>query len=209
MNSSDYYDDLKTAGQVPPPSSEVLAHARRELDAATTRSRRRRSRRAVLVPVLASVGLAAAVIGAVAIHEDSSNPIPAPGQGNAASCAFAYSAAELDKRAFAFDGTVLAIAHAPAGSVPGYLVTFRVNEWFRPDGGAHQVTVRTHTPPEAAGNHGALDFPDYRVGSRLLITGEPLKGGADPLKDPVAWGCGFSRAYSPADAATWRKTLNE
>ncbi|MEV0795754.1 hypothetical protein [Kribbella sp. NPDC050459] len=242
MNPTDHWDDLKSAGAVPPPSAEVLAHARRQLDEAAVRSRRTRTvRRRVFVPTLAATATAAAVIGGVAIHRGTSEPDPVavpgptssaprpsttsprpsttsprssatsprPSQGIAGSCAVGYSPAELKKRAFAFDGTVEKAVRAPDAAFPSYLLTFTVHEWFKPVGGGRTVTVRTATPPQGSGYQVSVDFPDYTVGRRLLIAGEPQWGGADPLKDPYAFGCGFSRAYAPGDAATWRTLLSK
>ncbi|MFF0344126.1 hypothetical protein [Kribbella sp. NPDC004875] len=227
MNPTDHWDDLKSAGAVPPPSAEVLAHARRQLDEAAARSRRTRSvRRRVLVPALAATATAAAVIGGVAINRGASEPDPVaiPGPrasspqpspppsrsgGIAGSCVVGYSPAELKKRAFAFDGTVQKAVRTSDGAVPSYLLTFTVHEWFKPAGGPLTVTVRTITPPRGSGYDVSVEFPDYTVGTRLLIAGEPRWGGTDPLKDAYAFGCGFSRAYAPGDAATWRALLSK
>jgi hypothetical protein len=62
------------------------------------------------------------------------------------------------------------------------------------------------TPPAIAddgtdrtdGEHG----PPYAVGTRLLISGESRWGAG--LSDAVAWGCGFSRYHSTAEASEWR-----
>ena len=226
--SIDHWNHLKAAGDVPPPSPEVQAHAKRQLAAA---ARRRTIKCRVMVPVLATAGATAAVIGAVAVYLTSAGPIPVtgpsvlpsqavpsatpanpsgkPGQGVAASCVSTYTPAELRNRAFAFDGTVLTIARDPAGPTPSYLVTLQVNEWFKPTDGALRVAVRTYNPPVGSREQVSTDFPDYSLGSRLLITGEPQWGGSNPLKDAFAWGCGFSRAYGADDAATWRKILNK
>ena len=229
MNTTDHWDDLKAAGQVPPPSSEALAHARQQLDQAA----RRRSVRRVLVPTVAAVATAAAVVGAVAVFRTTADPVPVavspsrpgqtlptgtsghktgtPSQGVAASCVSMFSPAELKKRAYAFDGTVLKIVEQgdKPGPGPVYLLTLQVHEWFKPADGAGTATVLTFNPPEGSGYQVSVDFPDYTVGSRLLITGEPRWGGSNPLKDAVAFGCGFSRAYTPADAATWRLLLSK
>ena len=49
--------------------------------------------------------------------------------------------------------------------------------------------------------------PYYEIGSRLLVSGEPRFGGS-PMTDPVAWACGFTRWYTPADARTWQDTFH-
>lgn len=228
MNITPDWNDLKAAGEVPPPSPEVLAHARGELERGRTSSRRRSATRRWTVPVLAAAGAGAAVVGAVAVYQTPSSTIPAvgpsthagssttpatptsePSRGVAASCVSIYTPAELMKRAFAFDGTVLKVVRDLAGPMPSYLVTLQVHEWFMPTEGALRLTVRTYNPPEGSGEQVSTDFPDYAVGSRLLITGEPLWGGTNPLKNPIAWGCGFSRPFSTVDAATWRKVLSK
>ncbi len=88
-------------------------------------------------------------------------------------------------------------------------MTLQIHEWFRPGRGARLTTVRTYNPPERTANQVSVDFPEYTIGSRLLITGEPQWGGADPLKDAYAFGCGYSRTYTAADAATWREILKK
>jgi hypothetical protein len=119
-------------------------------------------------------------------------------------CAEAYRPATLAERAFAFDGTVVAIAApAPAGEEDlGYVdVTFRVEEWFH-GGDANQFTVSMF-PPDVVSS---VDNETYQVGSRLLVTGED-RWGSESLDEPVAWYCGFTRAYSPAMADEWRQAF--
>jgi hypothetical protein len=122
------------------------------------------------------------------------------------SCVETYDLVRLKNRAFAFDGTVSQtdVMKPPADgtvALDGYLaVTFHVNKWFR---GGVQGTVTVDMI-------GPLMSPDqelsYGVGSRLLVTGEPRFGGS-PLKDAVAWGCGFTRYYDQATAASWRQAF--
>lgn len=138
---------------------------------------------------------------------------PGPNQGpispgiSSASCVEQYGPATLRGRAFAFDGTVSRIAatQPPAdGSVvlPGYsAVTFKVHEWFR-GGDQPTVTVDMMSSP-ASGAVTSVEGVGYDVGTRLLVSGEPRFGGG-PLDDPIAWGCGFTRAYDPSTAAAWR-----
>jgi hypothetical protein len=119
-------------------------------------------------------------------------------------CAEAYRPATLAERAFAFDGTVVAIAApAPAGAEDlGYVdVTFQVEEWFH-GGDADQYTVSMF-PPDVVSS---VDNETYQVGSRLLVTGED-RWGSERLDEPVAWYCGFTRAYSPALADEWREAF--
>ncbi len=225
--NTDHWDDLKAAGDVRPPSPEVLAHARRQLDAAAATSRRTHRRRLV-VSVLAAAGTAAVVVGAVAIHQTGSTPVPATGpsatptrvggtpstsrplEQGAASCVVGYSPAELRNRGFAFDGTVLSAVKDPrTGALETYTVTFQVHEWFRPTGG-DQVKIRMWMAPAAGSDDPTNELGQrYWIGSRLLISGESLSGSSEPLKDPIAWGCGFSRTYDARTAATWRKALSK
>ena len=122
------------------------------------------------------------------------------------SCVEIYDLVRLKNRAFAFDGTVTQTEVSKpladgTGALDGYLaVTFHVNEWFK--GGAQSnVTVDMFGP---AAN--SAQEMSYGVGSRLLVSGEPRFGGS-PLKAAVAWGCGFTRYYDEATAASWRNAL--
>lgn len=113
-------------------------------------------------------------------------------------CVEQYSASTLTNRAFAFDGTVTSIRGIGDGLyVP---VTFEVHEWFR-GGQTPQVTVSMMAPlPTSVGNAG------YEPGTRLLVSGEPRRGG-EPLNAPVAWPCGFTRSYAVDTADGWREIL--
>jgi hypothetical protein len=111
---------------------------------------------------------------------------------------------DLKNAEFAFDGTVMA---AEPLRTHDYLVTFRVNEWFRPAGGG-EVKVRMSLGPDTGSDDPNSESGQrYSIGSRLLISGASLSGAGGPLKDPVAWGCGFSRTYDTKTAATWRKVF--
>lgn len=113
--------------------------------------------------------------------------------------------------AFAFDGTVTAIADGSGGGEFGELgyvdVTFSVREWFH-GGGADRVTVQMWAPPPTAGQAGDYGAGYYGVGTRLLVTGEPRWGG-EPLNEAVAWFCGFTRTYDDSTATAWRETFRE
>ncbi|WP_040339537.1 hypothetical protein [Candidatus Blastococcus massiliensis] len=128
-------------------------------------------------------------------------PVSATG-GSAAECVEAYSPAAVAGRAFAFDGTVTAIGPArqdPTGSLtPISAVTFRVHDWYR-GGSGETVTVDLNT---ITGRRMIPSIPDYQVGTRLLVSGEPRWGGA-PLDAPIAWGCGFTQPYDARTAAAW------
>ncbi|MDP9464382.1 MAG: hypothetical protein M3P52_07145, partial [Actinomycetota bacterium] len=123
-------------------------------------------------------------------------------QGDAqTSCVESYNAETLRRRAFAFDGTIISIAHT-LNEDPYVAVSFQVNEWFA-GGGPDTITIDMLAPLRST-----LGGPEYDTGSRLLISGEPRFGGA-PLDSPNAWMCGFSRPYDTATADTWRDTFTE
>ncbi|GIE85308.1 hypothetical protein [Actinoplanes regularis] len=152
---------------------------------------------------------------ATAAPSASPAPTRSPNLDAVASCAFAYSPAEVARRAFSFDGTVVAFAprkrRPPQGvRAPGiqYEVTFQVNQWFR-GGSGDRVTVTMPRPGNTGFDEDGANTADYAVGTRLLVSGEPWKSRQDqvrkPLDDPLAWwGCGgFTRPYTPQDAALW------
>ncbi|MET8282008.1 hypothetical protein [Micromonospora sp. NPDC005174] len=126
----------------------------------------------------------------------------------AAQCVKAYSPRTLAEQAFAFDGTVTGIGPARTGRSnhpPLNLrsVTFQVHTWFA--GGSEGTAVVDMSPPTAGAGTGdatSEHVPAYQIGTRLLVSGTSRWGGA-PLADPIAWGCGFTRYYSPSTAAEW------
>lgn len=126
--------------------------------------------------------------------------------GPATDCVEGYSVATLTHRAFAFDGTVVSVGD-PVTETPGaaeavgYLgATFVVHEWFR-GGSGDRVTV------DLLDHRWGLDGPaPWRVGTRLLVSGEPRWGGA-PLDRAVAWPCGFVRYRDDETAADWRRAF--
>lgn len=131
-----------------------------------------------------------------------SGPLP---DGGAVSCVEHYSLETLQDRAFAFDGVVIAIGSSvsdrgDSGDLNLAGVTFDVREWFT-GGDASEVTVDVQGVGEGTAEE---DLP-FRVGTRLLVSGEPRWGGA-PLDSPIAWGCGFSRYYDEEAAAAWRES---
>lgn len=135
-----------------------------------------------------------------------SGPLP---DGGAASCAERYAPAALAGRAFAFDGVVLAIGRSVSDrgdggdlGLPG--VTFEVREWLS-GGRADTVTVDMQPPTTGPADTSQPGYA-YGIGSRLLVSGEARWGGSS-LKAPVAWGCGFTRYYTPRAAAAWRDAL--
>jgi hypothetical protein len=56
-------------------------------------------------------------------------------------------------------------------------------------------------PTLLPGQHEQM-LPTYAVGTRLLVTGQPDTPG-HAMHDAVAWGCGFTRYYSPHTATQW------
>jgi hypothetical protein len=129
---------------------------------------------------------------------------PGGGSGVSTSCIEGYSPAALAERSFAFDGTVTAIGPAgsnrPGVAVPLASVTFRVNQWFR--GGSGPTVTVDMDPSPTANSWSDSAVPAYKVGTRLLVSGEPRWGGA-PLDAAIAWGCGFTSSYDPQTAAEW------
>lgn len=189
---------------------------------------RRRSQLAALGALATAVLVVAGLVGAAvdgsglrrpsppaAAPQPSSSPAPpgadssvptggGPLRGNtSADCVEAYSPkAAVTRRAFAFDGTVAAIgpAHSDGPGVPPptVAVTFRVHTWFR--GGAGPMVTVDMQPPTVLNPDSAVT--SYRVGTRVLVAGDPRWGGA-PLDAPIAWGCGFTRYYHARTAGEW------
>ena len=136
--------------------------------------------------------------------KEEGGPLPDSG---AASCVESYSLETLGNRDFAFDGTVVRIGPSVSdrgddGDLNLAGVTFAVREWFV-GGDAEEVTVDLQTVGEGTAEE---DLP-FRVGTRLLMSGEPRWGGA-PVDSPIAWGCGFSRYYDEETAKAWRESTH-
>jgi hypothetical protein len=132
----------------------------------------------------------------------SSGEVPFAAAG---SCAETYDVETLTGRDFAFDGTVVEIGSAAAAEADlGYSpVTFDVHEWFV-GGSSDRVTVAMPAPDRVSSDGvQGLDDATYGVGTRLLVSGEPQWGG-EPLDDPIAWMCGFTRYYDDQSATQWR-----
>ncbi|MET7276585.1 hypothetical protein ABZS29_00035 [Kribbella sp. NPDC005582] len=219
--TDDNWTTLQSAGKVPPPSPEVLAHAAQRVEAARD-TRRRIARRRVLVPVLAATATAA-VIGVVALERPSTPtaiPVTTPSSsatyppsrslGNpnlSPSCAVSYSAVELAKQEFGFDGTVLSAKPIPRTAY-FWAVTFQVHEWYRPGRGAGQVTVQMLGGPDP--QQLLSEQPNYKIGDRLLMSGSMVDSRTgNALKYPAGWGCGFTRMYDVPTADTWRKVFSK
>ncbi len=224
--NDDNWTTLQSAGKVPPPSPEVLAHATDQLEQVASRGTRRRTVRRVLAPALGAVATAAAI--SVVVLQQSGVPTAIPAgpsapsastttypkskplgqEGTSFSCVTTYSPAELRKRDFAIDGTVVSAKPIPrtAGS---WAVTFEVHEWFHPRGGAAQLTIQMWIPPGDGIQSSAYDT-GYQIGDRLLIAGalvDPRNGKA--LKYPSGGACGFGRTYDVPTADTWRKAFRK
>lgn len=119
-------------------------------------------------------------------------------------CAEAYSPNQVKKRRFAFDGTVTRVSPQTSAGVghPAYsAVTFTVHRWYS-GGTAEQFTVDM-LPPQAVSS---VNSPTYRVGLRLLVSGED-RWGDTALTKPVAWPCGFTRHHTEADVRAWGKAF--
>lgn len=129
-------------------------------------------------------------------------PLPVQDSG---SCHQAYRLDALAERRFALDGTVIKIR-----SWAGTHVTFQVNEWFAGVANVRDVTFDMPaplSPGQQPTDSRQLGAATYTVGTRLLMSGDPRRGGA-PLDDPVVFaGCGFTRYYDAATARAWRVTL--
>ena len=126
--------------------------------------------------------------------------------GSRASCAEGYSPEAIGKRAFAFDGTVIAVGpgrtnKAGAGQLDTAAVTFRVNEWFK-SGSPRTVTVDLMAATTLSSTSDGA--PSFQEGTRLLVSGEPRWGG-EALDEAIAWSCGgFTRYYEADVADQWR-----
>jgi hypothetical protein len=157
-----------------------------------------------VVAALFATRLGPAGPGSTPVAEPTPTPRSSPkgdlfGGAGALSCVEAYSEQTLPHRGIAFDGTVETIGEPWAS---GYApVTFRVNRWFR-GGRTDHVTIGMLPP----GRISLYDDPPYQVGSRLLISGERIDAGPRP-DDLVAWACGFSRWYDPAEAQVWARAF--
>ena len=164
----------------------------------------RRTLRAVSIVVALAVLVTACARGVDQPTLEERDVDPA---GAAFSCVQNYSTETLVRRSFAFDGTVLAVEirpdpHLPEGEDEVPWVTFEVNRWFR-GGSASEVGVWVEVPntETSAGTISA------EPGTRLLVAGEPRWGG-EPLEDPIAWPCGFTRRWTTVVVAEWEAAFS-
>jgi hypothetical protein len=190
-------EDAHRAPVLPPRFAQAVMHRERR------RSRRRvaMSGGAVTVTLAVVVGLGTGLIPGVRTTDP---PVVE------SLCVAEYTSRAAADQAFAFDGTVTRIGREHDDSIRAgtFAVTFTVNEWFR---GGSEATVTVDMP--ASGTEGSDESetgseagPVYALHTRLLVSGQPRFGGA-ALTDPVAWGCGFTRAYDAATAEEWRTAV--
>jgi hypothetical protein len=161
------------------------------------------------VAVLGGVGPSHSPVVPPSAEPSITDRPPAPGptgplpDSGLASCAFAYSPETLAERAFAFDGTVVSIGPGrtdrPGVELGLVGTTFEVHEWYA---GGSGTTVTVVMPSPGSRRSMSESPPAYEIGSRLLLSGEHRWGGAT-MDDALAWGCGFTRYYDEATAATW------
>ena len=127
---------------------------------------------------------------------DEAAPTQAPetassgGSVSTGACADQYSLETLQKRDYAFDGTVKAID--PATDDLPDRVTFDVKEWFK-GGQGTQATRRSY----AFGGVASTGAEPRAIGDRLLVAGD----------DDFIWECGFTQKYEDSVAADWRSAL--
>lgn len=154
-----------------------------------------------------SAGLVATVAPTTSVSPDvsttavESRPV---GLVSEEGCVEQYSMETLAGRAWGFDGTVRSIEpFTISGLLPfdAAVVEFEVHEWFGIQGPA-VITIDMTAPQRTSSE----EVSDYGVGSRLLVSGEPRLGG-EPLDDPVAWSCGFTRTWNESTALAWRATV--
>jgi hypothetical protein len=168
-------------------------------DTALRRVRRRR-RRDVAVLALAGVLVLAGTTAAVAVVRPLAGGVPTAGRtgpvpvGGGMSCAVDYSPAAVAARAFALDATVTSIGRADGGY---RAVRVSVHRWFA-GGRTGSATIALPAGDGRVGDEAALS---YRVGTRLLVSGETDIPGSPATM--TAWGCGFTRYWDPATASAW------
>ena len=114
---------------------------------------------------------------------------------SSASCALSATPRELQRRAFAFSGTVLSSSMLDDGRAR---VTYAVDQWFRGGAGA-EVIVLTDGPVPGEDTRGPLR------GERQLVAGEISSDGSST--EFIGWSCGFTRTWSDGDALIWREAF--
>lgn len=120
------------------------------------------------------------------------------GQGSTvpASCVETYDRDALGRRAFAFDGDLVALeptaSPGPSGERVGDAsarATFAVGRWYR-GGAGDTVVVRSW----GLGRNTSTGGRPVAVGQRLLVAGE----------DDIAWDCGFTQPWEADRENEWR-----
>jgi hypothetical protein len=111
-----------------------------------------------------------------------------------ASCVESYSLDALNKRDYAFDGTVARIERAQSDeeAADADSVTFEVKKWFK--GGSGPTAVRRAYGFTAIPSVGGSP---HQVGQRLLVAGD----------EDFVWECGFTQPYDAEVAADWEQAL--
>ena len=99
-----------------------------------------------------------------------------------AACVEPYSPTAITRRAFAFEGTVIA--------VDGDRVTFAVGTAWR---GASSSTITLEAPGMTGSPITSAGGPNLTVGERYLVAGD----------DTFVWACGYTQPYDPAIAEEW------
>lgn len=189
----DPLDDLRRADPAAdPPPSASLARIRARIEESTMDQPLGRTPTTAPLAVRfgrrwAALGAASLVFAAAAFLAfgrgvpPGAGPDPSGGT-NIGSCVEQYSLANLTRRAFAFDGTVTAIA--------GDAVTFAIGTSYR---GVLGDTVTLTATGMTGVSITSAAGPTLEVGERYLVSGE----------ERFAWGCGFTQPYDPAVAAEW------
>jgi len=135
---------------------------------------------------LAAAVVAIAVVLVIAPPATGPGATPSPSGPSSAACVETYSLESLERRSFAFDGTVTAIDRDE--------VTFDVTEAFRGVAGDRITLTATGMTGTVISSVGG---PSLMPGGRYLVAGD----------DHFVWACGFTQDFDPNVAAAWRSTL--
>jgi hypothetical protein len=126
------------------------------------------------------------------------------GPGLSAMCMEVYSPETIVNRSFAFDGTVrnIEIKEVPGdfGGFEAYWVTLDVDRWYA-GGDGDEVSLWMGSRWIAESDTFDESNEPFGLGSRLLVSGEPLEEGSAEL---MAWtACGFTKVHTPEMANEW------
>lgn len=187
----DPLDALRAANPVPHdqlPSASLDRLRARVYEDTMTVNTDRQSRAAGLTRLRLGLGAVAAlaivlVVGANAGTWLAPGGTTGPGIGM---CVEQYSLATLGNRAFAFDGTVTAVA--------GERVTFAIGTAYR---GVDGTSVTLDAPGMTGTAITSAGGPTLEVGGRYLVAGEAT----------FAWACGFTQPYDAGIASSWSAAL--